>query len=65
MEGRLYRVEEIADQLRVSRAYVYGLIARGELKATKLGRATRIAPEDLESFIAAKRRETQAVAVPA
>lgn len=63
VEKRLYRIEEIAEQLGVSRAYVYGLIAAGDLRATKLGRATRIAPEDLEAFVQARRSETQGVAV--
>lgn len=58
MDKRLYRVEEIANLTGMSRAFIYGAIAAGELRATKLGRATRIAPEDLEAWVQARRRET-------
>jgi excisionase family DNA binding protein len=63
VDKRLYRVEEIAEMTGMSRAFVYAAIAAGQLKATKLGRATRIDPRDLEDFIEAKRRESHAIAV--
>jgi len=59
MDQRLFRVEEIAQQLGVSRASVYAYIRGGELSATRLGRATRVAPEDLEVFVARKREESR------
>ena len=67
MDERLYRVEKAGELLGgLSRAQVYRLLASGELKATKIGRSTRIAREDLDEFVQEKRRETRSrVAVPA
>ncbi len=61
MDKRLYKVDEAAGQLGVSRAFVYELLASGQLRHTKLGRATRIAPEDLEAFVQAKRAESRTI----
>lgn len=64
MEKLALRIDEAGDAVGLSRAEIYRAIARGELVATKFGRATRITREDLEAFVAAKRRDSlQAVAV--
>jgi len=67
MDERLYRVERVGELLGgLSRAQVYRLLASGQLKATKIGRSTRIAREDLDEFVQEKRRETRdRVPVPA
>jgi excisionase family DNA binding protein len=59
VEKRFLRVEEAGEALGISRAQAYKYIAAGELRATKLGRSTRIASEDLNAFVAAKRQETR------
>ena len=60
MEEKLtYRVREACDMVGLSRAELYRAIKRGDLRTTKFGRATRIAREDLEAFVQAKRQETQ------
>ena len=52
---RLYRVDDVAQQLRLGRATVYRLIARGVLPTVKIGRSRRVAEEDLHAFIEALR----------
>lgn len=64
MDERLYRVERVGELLGgLSRAQVYRLLASGQLKATKIGRSTRVAREDLDEFVQAKRRESQSAVV--
>lgn len=48
---RLFTVPEAAAHLRVSRSTVYDLIGAGTLRVVKMGRATRIASEDLEACV--------------
>jgi excisionase family DNA binding protein len=60
IEKRLLRIEEVGEALGISRAQVYRLISGGELRATHIGRSARVAPEDLDAFVAAKRRDSQA-----
>jgi excisionase family DNA binding protein len=55
--ARLYRVDDVAQQLRLGRATVYRLIARGVLPTVKIGRSRRVAEEDLRAFIEALRAE--------
>lgn len=57
MEKRLLRIDEAGELLGISRAQIYRYIKAGELRATKLGRSTRIAPEDIDAFAALKRSE--------
>ena len=47
----LLRVRDVADRLRVSRATVYALCARGELPHLRVSNAIRLRLEDLEAFI--------------
>jgi excisionase family DNA binding protein len=50
--GRLLRIEEIADRLSVSRSMAWKLIALGQIRSLRIGRAVRVRPRDLEAFIA-------------
>jgi excisionase family DNA binding protein len=47
----LLDIVEVCEMLGCSRALVYNLIRRGELRSVKLGRATRFRPADLEALI--------------
>lgn len=44
-------IAEFAHETRLCRASVYNLINRGELRAVKLGRATRIPSSELERLL--------------
>jgi excisionase family DNA binding protein len=46
---------EVAARLQVCRATVYKLIARGELAHVRVGLSVRIAPADLDAYLAARR----------
>ncbi|WP_079631878.1 helix-turn-helix domain-containing protein [Mycobacteroides abscessus] len=48
---KLYRVEEAAKQLSISRAHLYALIRSGEVSAVKLGRSRRIPKAEVERLI--------------
>jgi excisionase family DNA binding protein len=54
--GRLLSVREIASRLGVSTATAYGLIDKGALRHARVSNAIRVAPADLEAFIAAQSR---------
>ena len=49
-------VREVAVQLGVCPATVYGLCARGELPHVRVSNAIRIRPTDLEALLARGRR---------
>ena len=49
--ARLLRLEDIADRLAISRSMAWKLLATGELKAVRIGRAVRVRPADLEAYI--------------
>lgn len=50
----LYRPEEAARALSISRTAVYGLIASGQLKSILIGRRRRIPRQAVEEFITAR-----------
>ena len=56
--GRLLRIEEVADRLSVSRSMAWKLIAYGQVRSVRIGRAVRVRPADLEAYIAGAVRET-------
>jgi excisionase family DNA binding protein len=62
MDTALLRLTEVADQLRVSRATVYRLIASGDLAAVHVGkrRLTRVERSALDAYIERLRRERAA-----
>lgn len=55
---RLLTVKEVSAALKCGHTYIYTLIARGELKAIKLDRLTRIPVAAVEEFIAEKIAES-------
>jgi excisionase family DNA binding protein len=50
-ERFLYRVSEAAEALGLSRAFLYTLIAAGQLRPVRVGRAVRIPRAELERFV--------------
>jgi excisionase family DNA binding protein len=56
-ERRLLRIEEVADQLSVSRSFAWKLVAQGDLRSVRIGRAVRVRPADLDAFLADAARE--------
>jgi excisionase family DNA binding protein len=57
-EGRiLYRPNEAAAALGVSRARLYQLLGSGEIASVKLGSLRRIPAADLETYVARLRSE--------
>jgi excisionase family DNA binding protein len=55
--GRLLRIEQIAERLSVSRSMAWKLIALGQLRSVRIGRAVRVRPQDLEDYVAGAARE--------
>lgn len=53
---RLLRIEQIADRLSVSRSMAWKLVAYGQLRSVRIGRAVRVRPADLEAYIASAER---------
>ncbi len=54
---RLLRIEDVAERLAVSRSMAWKLIAIGQLRSIRIGRAVRVRPQDLEAYVAAATRE--------
>jgi excisionase family DNA binding protein len=52
-QARLLRIGDIADRLAISRSMAWKLIAIGELRSIRIGRAVRVRPADLEAYLAA------------
>jgi len=48
----LFTPEHAADRLDVGRTTVYALMARGELRSVKIGRARRVPAEALQEYVA-------------
>jgi excisionase family DNA binding protein len=48
---------EVGELLHVSRSTVWSLMATGELRSIKIGRARRVTREAVESFVARRVRE--------
>ncbi len=54
---RLLRLEEVADRLAISRSMAWKIIALGELRSLRIGRAVRVRQADLEAYITDAARE--------
>ena len=50
-QGALLKIPDVAEVLNTSPWSTYDLIAKGHLKAVKLGRAVRVSPRALADFI--------------
>lgn len=48
---RLYRIDEAAEYLGMSRRNIYKMLAEGKLRGCKLDSYTRITREELERFV--------------
>ena len=59
---RFLKVRRVADELGMSRKHIYGLIARGELRACRIGgKLLRVDRADMEAYVeASKVREAPA-----
>ena len=49
---RLYRISEAAEALALSKATLYREVAKGSLKAVKIGSATRFTSQELDRYVA-------------
>lgn len=54
---RLLRIDDVAERLAVSRSFAWKLVAQGDIRSLRLGRAVRVRPADLEEYIAGAERE--------
>ena len=52
----LLKPREIAKILKLSEPMVYKIISQGQLPHYRLGRAIRVAREDLENYLVTRRR---------
>jgi excisionase family DNA binding protein len=55
-QSRVFSINESAAHLRVSRSFVYSLIAQKKLRLTKLGRRSVVTGKELARLIAAAER---------
>lgn len=53
----LYRVDEAAEALRISRSVIYELIRSSQLRTVKVGRRRLVPVEALEEYVASLRGE--------
>jgi excisionase family DNA binding protein len=56
--GRLLRLGEVAHRLSISKSMAWKLVAYGQLRSVKIGRAVRVRPGDLEAYVESTVRET-------
>lgn len=54
-DPQLFTTKEVATRLRISKRTVERLIHKGELRIVKIGDLVRIAPADVEDYIARQR----------
>jgi excisionase family DNA binding protein len=51
--ARLLRIEDVAERLSISRSMAWKLVAYGQIKCLRIGRAVRVRPQDLEDYLVA------------
>jgi excisionase family DNA binding protein len=56
--GRLLRLGEVAERLSISKSMAWKLVAYGELRSVKIGRAVRVRPADIEEYLARSTRDS-------
>lgn len=59
MDNKLMNVAEAADYLRISRASLYNLMKKGELKPVKIGKRTLFDSEDVKKFVEGQKTGTR------
>ena len=55
--GRLLRLAEVAERLSISKSMAWKLVAYGQLRSVKIGRAVRVRPSDVEEYLARSTRD--------
>jgi excisionase family DNA binding protein len=48
---KLFKAEEVAQTLGISRSFAYLLMRRGDITTVRVGRSIRVRPQDLERYI--------------
>jgi excisionase family DNA binding protein len=56
-DGRLLRLDEVAQRLSISKSMAWKLVAYGQLRSVKIGRAVRVRPADIEEYLARSTRD--------
>jgi excisionase family DNA binding protein len=56
-KGRLLRLDEVAEQLSISKSMAWKLVTYGQLRSVRIGRAVRVRPADLDEYVANAIRE--------
>jgi len=51
MQGKLIKVEEVAQTLGISRSFAYQLMRTGQIRTVHIGQSRRVKRRDLEGFI--------------
>ena len=51
MQGKLIKVEEVAQRLGISKSFAYQLMRTGQIRTVHLGRSRRVERRDLEEFV--------------
>lgn len=54
---KFYTVEEIAENLKVTKQTIYVYVRSGELKAIKVGKSWRVSEDNLKEFLSVDRKE--------
>lgn len=55
--GRLLRLDEVAERLSISRSMAWKLVAYGQIRSVRIGRAVRVRPSDLDLYVTSAIRE--------
>lgn len=55
--GRLLRLDEVAERLSISKSMAWKLVAYGHIRSVRIGRAVRVRPADLEGYVTGAIRE--------
>jgi excisionase family DNA binding protein len=64
MDNLLLKIPEVAENLGISRAKVYELMAAGDLPSVKIGGCRRVRAVDLVAYVESSRRLPDLCALP-
>lgn len=56
-DGRLLRLDEVAERLSISKSMAWKLVAYGQLRSVRIGRAVRVRPADVEEYLTRSTRD--------